>query len=195
MVRASCDATLQEARTVTLLLRDFQPGDDAKASRLMELIYPELKKLAQARFRAERSGHVLEPTALVHEAYLRLVEHEHHNWESRSHFYAAAANVMRRILIDCARARNAGKREGERTAISLDEAVTLIGEQSMDLLDLDRALSELEEFSPRQARVVELRYFTGLSVPEAARALGVNARAVDRDWATARAWLRGKLKR
>ena len=186
---------LQEAKTVTLLLRDFQQGDDAKASRLVELIYPELKKLAQTRFRAERGGHLLQPTALVHEAYLKLVEHDDHNWESRAHFYAAAANVMRRILIDCARARNADKREGERLATALDEAVTLTGEQSTDLLDLDRALSELEQFSPRQARVVELRYFTGLSVPEVARALGVNARSVDRDWATARAWLRGKLMR
>jgi len=91
---------LQEAKTVTLLLRDFQQGDDAKASRLVELIYPELKKLAQTRFRAERGGHLLQPTALVHEAYLKLVEHDDHNWESRAHFYAAAANVMRRILID-----------------------------------------------------------------------------------------------
>ena len=186
---------MQDAKTVTLLLRSFQPGDHLTASRLMELIYPELKKLAQTRLRGERCGHVLEPTALVHEAYLRLVEHEHHNWESRAHFYAAAANVMRRILIDCARARNADKREGERSSISLDEGVTLTAEQSTDLLDLDRALCELEQLSPRQARVVELRYFAGLSVPEVARALGVNARSVDRDWATARAWLRGKMKR
>ena len=191
----SPDETLQDARTVTLLLRNFQSGDDAKTSRLMELIYPELKKLARTRFRSERSGHVLEPTALVHEAYLRLVEHECHDWQSRAQFYAAAANVMRRVLIDCARARNSEKREGERTTISLDETVALTGEQSMDLLDLDRALSELEQLSPRQARVVELRYFAGLSVPEVARALGVNARSVDRDWATARAWLRGKIKR
>jgi RNA polymerase sigma-70 factor, ECF subfamily len=195
MRHASRDGKLQDAKTVTLLLRNFQPGDDAKASRLMELIYPELRKLARTRFRSEQCGHILEPTALVHEAYLRLVEHEDHNWESRAHFYAAAANVMRRILIDCARARNADKREPGRTAMSLDQAVGLTEEQSMELLDLDRALSELEQFSPRQARVVELRYFTGLSVPEVARALGLNPRSVDRDWATALAWLRGKMKR
>src|SRR5688572_16448270 len=123
MGRTLRDETLQDAKTVTLLLRNFRSGDDANASRLMELIYPELKKLARGRFRSERCGHVLEPTALVHEAYLRLVEHEHHDWESRAQFYAAAANVMRRVLIDWARARNAEKREGERTAISLDEAV------------------------------------------------------------------------
>jgi RNA polymerase sigma-70 factor (ECF subfamily) len=118
----------------------------------------------------------------------------HHNWESRAHFYAAAANMMRRILIDFARARSAKKREGGRTAICLDQELALTDEQLADLLDLDQALSELEQFSPRQARVVELRYFAGLSVPEIARALGVNPRSVDRYWATARAWLRGKLK-
>jgi len=160
----------------------------------MELIYPELKKLAQGRFRGERSCQVLQPTALVHEAYLRLVEHKQHNWESRAHFYGAAANLMRRILIDCARARAADKREGERSAISLDQALAWSDEQSTDLLELDQALCELEQLSPRQARVVELRYFTGLSVPEVARALGVNPRSVDRDWATALAWLRGRLK-
>jgi RNA polymerase sigma factor (TIGR02999 family) len=184
----------REVNTVTLLLRSFQPGDDTNASRLMELIYPELKKLARSRFRSERDGHVLQPTALVNEAYVKLVAHEHHNWETRAHFYAAAGNLMRRILIDYARARNAAKRGGERTEISLDQVLALTGEQSVDLLDLHEALSELEQFSPRQARVVELRYFVGLSVPEVARALGVNARSVDRDWAAARAWLRGKLK-
>jgi RNA polymerase sigma-70 factor, ECF subfamily len=195
MRQPSRDNAPRDAGTVTRLLRDFQPGDDAKASRLLDLIYPELKKLARSRFQGERRGHVLEPTALVHEAYLRLVEHEHHNWESRSHFYAAAANVMRRILIDCARARNAERRQGEQTAISLDDATGVAGGQSTDLLDLDQALSELEALSPRQARVVELRYFAGLSVPEVARALNVNPRSIDRDWATARAWLRARLER
>ncbi len=182
------------AAQVTLLLRDFRPGDDDATARLVELIYPELKKLAQAQFRRERPGHDLQPTALVHEAYLRLVAHEHHTWENRAHFYAAAATIMRRILIDHARSRQAQKRAGEDKAISLDEAVALGEEQSSELLELDQALSDLERLSPRQARVVELRYFTGLSVPEVASALGVNARTVDRDWATARAWLRARLK-
>jgi RNA polymerase sigma factor (TIGR02999 family) len=131
----------------------------------------------------------------VHEAYLRLVGHEKQHWESRAHFYAAAANLMRRILIDCARARNAGKRGGECTVVSLNKASALSQTQSADLLDLEDALSELQKLSPRQARVVELRYFAGLSVPEVACVLGVNPRSVDRDWATARAWLRGRLKR
>lgn len=178
---------------VTLLLRRFRRGNDPSVARLMELIYPELRKLAGAQFRRERCGHVLQPTALVHEAYFRLLGHANHDWESRAHFYAAAANVMRRVLIDCARARKAAKRGGEGTAAGLDRALGLSEEQSTDLLDLDRALADLETLSPRQARVVELRYFVGLSVPETAVALGVNPRSVDRDWATARAWLRGRL--
>jgi RNA polymerase sigma factor (TIGR02999 family) len=190
------DLVVSTERTieVTRLLREFRPGDDRTASRLMELIYPELKKLARARLRGERPGHDLQATALVHEAYMRLVAHDHHTWENRTHFYAAAANIMRRILIDHARFWQAKKREGERNALSLDEALMLSHEQSAELLELDEALTELEKLSPRQARVVELRYFAGLSVPEAARALGVNARTVDRDWATARAWLRARLK-
>jgi len=178
---------------ITRLLRRFRAGDDGAASRLMALIYPELKKLAQARIRHERADHDLQPTALVHEAYLRLVAHEHHTWENRGHFFAAAANVMRRILVEHARSRNAQKRKAVRTHITLEDSLTLSQEQSAELLDLDRALTELEELSPRQARVVELRYFSGLSVPEVASALGVNPRSVDRDWATARAWLRARL--
>jgi RNA polymerase sigma factor (TIGR02999 family) len=186
--------TSERATQVTLLLREFRPGDGVAASRLMDLIYPELKKLARARLRHERAGHDLQPTALVHEAYVRLVAHEHHTWENRAHFYAAAANIMRRILIDHARHRQAQKREGEQTMLSLDHALNLSQEQSVELTDLDEALSDLEKLSPRQARVVELRYFAGLSVPEVASALGVNPRTVDRDWAIARSWLHARLK-
>ena len=186
--------TTERTTQVTRLLREFRPGDAAAASRLMELIYPELKKLARARLRNERAGYDLQPTALVHEAYMRLVAHEHHTWENRAHFYAAAANTMRRILIDHARHRQAQKREGEQTMLSLDHALNLSQEQSVELLDLDEALSDLEKLSPRQARVVELRYFAGLSVPEVASALGVNPRTVDRDWAIARSWLRARLE-
>jgi RNA polymerase sigma factor (TIGR02999 family) len=180
---------------VTQLLRGFQPGDGVAASRLMSLIYPELKRLAHAQLRRERPGWELQPTVLVHEAYLRLVCHEDHAWENRAHFYAAAANVMRRILIDHARARHAQKRAGERITFSPESGPALSDAQSAELLELDEALRELERLSPRQARVVELRYFVGLTGPEAAHALGVNARTVDRDWATARAWLRARLRR
>ena len=178
---------------VTLLLRMFRGGDTDAASRLMALIYPEFRRIAQVQFRREREDHDLQPTALVHEAFLRLVAHEHHTWEDRRHFFAAASNVMRRILIEHARARRAQKRDGASTRVTLDDAVTMTREQSVDLLDLDQALTELEQLSPRQARVVELRYFSGLSVPEIAGALGLNPRSVDRDWATARAWLRNRL--
>ncbi len=180
---------------VTRLLREFKPGDSESASRLMELIYPELKRIARSRLQYEREGHDLQPTDLVHEAYMRLVSHKDHTWESRAHFFAASANIMRRILVDHARSRNAQKRQGERASIPLDEAMALTEEQSADLLDLDLALTELEQLSSRQARVVELRYFAGLSVPEVASALGLNPRSVDRDWATARAWLRARLRR
>lgn len=179
---------------VTLLLPMFRGGDADATSRLMALIYPELRRIAERQFRHEREDHELQPTALVHEAFLRLVAHEHHTWENRGCFFAAAANVMRRILIEHARARNAQKRDGSTTRIPLDDTLSLTHEQSADLLDLDQALTELEQRSPRQARVVELRYFSGLSVPEIAAALGVNPRSVDRDWAAARAWLRTRLR-
>lgn len=179
---------------VTLLLRRFRAGDEQAHSRLLTMIYAELKRLAQRQFVNERIGHVLQPTALVHEAYLRLVAHEDHSWENRSHFFAAAARVMRRILIEHARARDAQKREGAQGITKLDNILTSTLPQSAELLDLNLALEELETLSPRQARVVELRYFCGLSVPEVARALEMNPRSVDRDWATARAWLRTRLQ-
>lgn len=179
---------------VTLLLRMFRGGDARAASRLMGLIYPELRRIAQVQFRHERVDHELQPTALVHEAYLRLVAHEHHTWDNRACFFAAAANVMRRILIEHARARNAQKRDGATTRIPLDDTFSLTREQSAELMDLDQALTELEQRSPRQARVVELRYFSGLNVTEIAGALGINPRSVDRDWAAARAWLRSRLR-
>jgi RNA polymerase sigma-70 factor (ECF subfamily) len=178
---------------VTRLLREFRPGDGDATSRLAELIYPELKKLARSQLRHERSDHELQPTALVHEAYLRLVSHEHHDWDNRAHFYAAAANIMRRVLIDHARSRHALKRGPDFTAVTLDPALGVSRSEAVELLELDEALTELERLSPRQARVVELRYFAGLTVPEAAHALGVTPRTVDRDWATARAWLRIRL--
>jgi len=179
---------------VTLLLRQFRTRDGATAARLLELIYPVLKRRARSQIGRERPGHLLQPTALVNEAYLRLVAHEEHNWVNRHHFYAAAATAMRRILIDHARAQNSQKREGEQIVISLDEADALTEQPSVDLLDLDIALSELEKVSPRQAKVVELRYFGGCNIPEIARMLHMNTRSVDRDWAAARAWLRQRLK-
>lgn len=180
---------------VTRLLMGFQAGDADAASHLMDLIYPELRRLARAQLRRERDDPLVQPTVLVHEAYLRLVLHNQRSWENRAHFFAAAANVMRRILIEGARARNARKREGASASVPLHDAIHLADGGPQELLDLDAALSELEKLSPRQARVVEMRYFAGLSVAEIATVLGLTSRSVDRDWAAARAWLRIQLSR
>ena len=179
---------------LTLLLRRFKTGEEAEHAQLLAGIYAELRKLADIQFIKERVGCDLQPTALVHEAYLRLIAHDNHSWDSRSHFFAAAAKVMRRILIEHARSRNALKRQNDAPSMSMHDLPTFTPEQSAELLDLNFALEELERLSPRQVRVVELRYFCGLSVPEVASALGMNARSVDRDWATARAWLRQRLQ-
>jgi RNA polymerase sigma factor (TIGR02999 family) len=178
---------------ITVLLRRAQPGDESTLNALMELVYPELREMARAYFRRERPEHVLQPTALVNEAYIRLVAHEHHDWRNRAHFFGAAAQVMRRILVDYARASRAQKRWGDHVALS-DIADPVADGRSVEMLALDDALSELEKLSARQARIVELRYFGGLSIAEAAEALGVNVRTADRDWAAARVWLRRRLR-
>jgi RNA polymerase sigma factor (TIGR02999 family) len=175
---------------VTLLLRQLRKGDRTTLTVLVEAIYPELRKLARGVLRHERPGHVLQPTALVNEAYIRLVGHEHHNWQNRAHFFGAAGQLMRRILVDYARANHARKRCGDRAVVELETVQLTAETRSIEIIALDRALGELEEVSPRQARIVELRYFAGLNVPEVAEALGLNSRTVDRDWAAARVWLR-----
>jgi RNA polymerase sigma-70 factor, ECF subfamily len=180
------------AGDVTLLLRRIEAGDRAALDPLMELIYPELRRVAQSLFQNESRERILQPTALVNEAYLRLVAHQQHNWRNRAHFFGAAARVMHRILVERARARLAEKRNSE--CVSLDDALGLTTQRSVELLALEDALSELARISPRQASVVQLRYFGGLTVEEAAEALGVTPRTVDRDWAVARAWLRRYLK-
>jgi len=179
---------------VTVLLGRLQRGDRDSLTDLMEVVYPELRKLARSLLRHERSDHILQPTALVNEAYVRLVGHKQHNWQNRAHFFGAAAQLMRRVLIDHARAMEAKKRRSDGTVVTLDSARLVVDAPSIDLIALDRALGELEKVSIRQARIVELRYFGGLNVPETAEALGVNPRTVDRDWAAARVWLRRRLE-
>ena len=179
---------------VTLLLRELKSGKRAKLGQLLELVYPDLRRLAAQQFRAERPGHVLQPTALVNEAYLRLVAHQDQSWDSRAHFFGAAARLMRRILVDHARIARARKRGGRDGTVSLDGVDLRDVQRPIDLLALDSALKALEQVSPRQVRVVELRYFAGMSVPEVAEAIGMDPRTVDRDWATARAWLRRRLQ-
>lgn len=179
---------------MTVLLDRIRRGDRATLTALIEAVYPELRKLANGLLRRERPGHVLQPTALVNEAYIRLVGHERHNWQNRAHFFGAASQLMRRILVDHARASQAKKRHAEGAHIAVDALEVLSDAASIEITELDQALQELEQVSSRQAKIVELRYFGGLTVPETAEALGLNPRTVDRDWAAARVWLRRKLR-
>jgi len=179
---------------VTILLQRLKSGGPCAFAQLLERIYPVLRKLARRHCEREHGSHVLQPTALVNEAYLRLVAHSDHRWNNRAHFYGAASQAMRRVLVDYARAANAGKRIPRDVVVPIDAAVNSAS-RSRDLLALDEALDALERLSPRQARIVQLRFFGGFSIPEIADALQVTARTVDRDWATARAWLRLQLRR
>lgn len=177
---------------MTSLLEQVRGGDRADLNRLIEAIYPELRRMARAYLRRERRDHMLQPTALVNEVYLRLASHRQHGWQSRAHFFGATASIMRRILVEHARALKRAKREHEGVQTDVDRLALTAGDP-VSVLALDDALDELSQLSPRQARIVELRCFAGLSVPEAAAVLGVHTRSVDRDWAMARAWLRRRL--
>jgi RNA polymerase sigma factor (TIGR02999 family) len=179
---------------VTTLLQRVNAGGREAFADLMALIYPQLRLLARSHFRREPSGHVLQPTALINEAYLRLVAHRDHNWQNRAHFFGAASQLMRRVLVDHARVHHAKKRDGGQIAVPLDEAIASTDAPVVDVIALDEALDALERLSARQAQVVQLRYFGGLTVPEIAATLGTTTRTVDRDWATARAWLRLRLR-
>ena len=175
---------------VTQILHQIQQGNVAAASDLLPLVYAELRRLARYRMRKERPGQTLNPTALVHEAYIRLVADQAMNWDGRSHFFAAAAEAMRRILIENARRRKSLKRGGALNQQELPEEDAIIDFADMDeLLDLDAALTKLAVDEPELAKLVELRYFAGRTAEETAQALGVSARTVKRNWAFARAWL------
>jgi RNA polymerase sigma factor (TIGR02999 family) len=179
---------------VTALLRDWSGGDQHALERLMPLVYQELRKLAASYMRRERSDHTLQPTALVHEAYLRLVDQRGVDWRNRAHFFGIAARMMRRILVDHARRRQAAKRDGAADRIS-GSGDLVEGERDPDLLALDVALDALEALDPRQARIVELRFFGGLTVEETAEVAGISTATVKREWQTARAWLARELRR
>ncbi len=185
-------ATREQA---TQILGELAGGNRTAAERLFPLVYDEMRALADQFLRRERSGHTLQPTALVHEAYLRLIGGSPAEWRGESHFRAVAARVMRHILINHAEARRAAKRGGAQTHVTLSEARTPTPGEGMevDLLALDEALKELEALDERQCRVVELRFFSGLSVQEAAQVLGVSERTVELDWKMARAWLYVRL--
>jgi RNA polymerase sigma factor (TIGR02999 family) len=181
-------------KEVTRILNAIGQGDANAAGQLLPLVYDELRSLAAKKMAQEAAGQTLQPTALVHEAYLRLVGgDEPPRWNSRGHFFAAAAEAMRRILIDNARRKGRQKRGGERVRVGLDAVEPAAAAPDDDLLALDEALSRLAEADPTAAELVKLRYFAGLSIPQAAEALGIGARSADRLWAYARAWLRAAL--
>lgn len=180
--------------SVTHCLERLRLGDATALDRMLPLVYDELRAIAGSQLRDERTGHTLSATALVHEAYVRLVGREHLTPKDRSHFFAQAAQTMRRILIDHARARRRVKRGNAHVAVPLEEIEGLIGDQTAEeLISLDEALNRLAELSPRAAQVVERRFFAGLSLEEAAESLEVSVRTVQRDWLMARAWLRKEI--
>ncbi|HYL72846.1 MAG TPA: sigma-70 family RNA polymerase sigma factor [Bryobacteraceae bacterium] len=177
---------------ITQLLARVRTGDQQANAQLAPLIYDELRRLAAYYIRGERPDHTLQATALVHEAYIKLVGQDI-DWQSRAHFFAVAAQVMRRVLVDYARAAKADKRAGKLHRIPLESALVYAEEQSGELIALDEALERLGQWDPRQSRIVELRFFAGLSVEETAEVLGISTRTVKRDWSMARAWLYSEL--
>jgi RNA polymerase sigma factor (TIGR02999 family) len=177
----------------TRLLKAMHAGDPAAAERLLPLVYAELHRVANAYMRRERPDHTLQPTALINEAYLRLIQ-EDVDWNSREHFVGFAAQVMRRVLVDYARARNAQQRSGKLERVELQDQLAISPDKLEQVLLLDEALERLEKTNPRQARVVELRYFGGLSIEQIGATLDIAPRSVKRDWALARIWLFEELK-
>ncbi|MGA2597415.1 MAG: sigma-70 family RNA polymerase sigma factor [Bryobacteraceae bacterium] len=177
---------------VTRLLVELRGRRQEAASRLFDLLYVELRRLARSHLQNERSDHTLQATALVHEAYLRMVD-GHQDWRNRAHFFAIASSAMRRILVDHARARRAVKRPGSQQQSSLDDLPLLSNERYDDVIAIDLALQKLSQIDARQERIVELRYFGGLTAEEASEALGISVITVQRDWAVAKAWLHGEL--
>jgi RNA polymerase sigma-70 factor, ECF subfamily len=179
----------QSSHEVTGLLRDWSGGDVGAAERLMPLVYEELRRLARSYLRRERSDHTLQPTALVNEAYLKLVDQSRVSWQDRHHFFGIAAQMMRRVLVDHARSHAAEKRGGPRGKVSLEEANVPTGERAAELVELDDALQRLAGVFPRKGKVVELRFFGGFSVEETAAILGVSDKTVMREWESAKLWL------
>ncbi len=178
---------------VTKLLQEWNDGDERALEQLMPLVHDELHLLAHQHMRREGAGHILQTSALINEAYLRLVDQPEIRWENRNHFFGIAARLMRRILVDDARKRNAAKRGGSLIQIPLDEATSLADEQSANVTALDDALKMLETIDARQGQIVELRFFGGLSIEETANLLQVSPGTVMRDWTFARAWLRNEM--
>lgn len=180
---------------VTQLLQDWRNGDEAARNELMGAVYEELRRQAGRYLRRERSDHTLQPTALVHEAYIQLIDQSRVNWESRAHFFGAAARLMRRILVDHARAHQAEKRGGGEENIALDEALGVPDNKDVNLSALNDALDELARLDAQQSQVVELRYFGGLSIDETAAVLGISPATVKREWSMAKVWLHHQIRK
>jgi RNA polymerase sigma-70 factor (ECF subfamily) len=183
------------SQEITQLLLAWNDGDEHALDRLMPLVHDELHQLAHRYMAGERPGHPLQTTALVNEAYLRLVDSSRVRWQSRAHFFAVSATLMRRILVDAARARKQLKRGGDAVQVSLDEAMSISSEPGADVIALDAALTALAAFDERKSKVVELRFFGGLTVEETAEVLKVSVMTVMRDWGLAKVWLLRELER
>ena len=190
---AADSVTDSRVHEVTELLRSWRQGDAAALDRLIPLVHGELRRVARAHFRREQPGHTLQATALVHEVYLRLVTLDRITLNDRTHFFAVAARLMRQVLVDHARRKRADKRGGAATMMSLDEVSPVSSTPIVDVLALDQALDALSSRDARQCRVVELRFFAGLSIDETAEAIGVSTATVEREWTIAKAWLHRRL--
>ncbi|MCG8455040.1 MAG: ECF-type sigma factor [Holophagales bacterium] len=185
---------MQSTANVTLLLLEWNRGSESAREQLLSAVYTELRNLARRRLRRERLHHTLHPTDLVHEAYLRLIEQARVTWHDRAQFFAVASQMMRRILVDHARKRQAKKRGGKETRLELNEARDQVAPRSLDLVALDDALRSLAQLDARQAQVVELRFFGGMSIEEISEVLCISPATVKRDWSSARAWLFHELR-
>jgi RNA polymerase sigma factor (TIGR02999 family) len=180
---------------ITRLLAEWSNGDRQALEKLTPLVYDELRRLAARYLRQERAGHTLQSTALVHEAYMKLVGQNNVQWQNRAHFFGIAAQMIRRILVDYARARKADKRGSGAEKLSLDEAIALPGGQDLDLVALDDALEGLAKIDARQSRLVELRFFAGLTIEETAEVMQMSLATAKRDWVAAKAWLSREVRR
>jgi RNA polymerase sigma factor (TIGR02999 family) len=183
------------SQEITALLAEWSSGNQEAFDELTPLVYQELRQLAARELRRERPGHTLQSTALVHEAYLRLIGQRRVQWQNREHFFAIAAQIIRRILVSYARGRNSFKRGGASIRVPLEESLAAAVGRNLDLQELDEALSRLSEIDPQQGRIIELRFFGGLSIQQTARVLGISTSTVTRDWNLARAWLHRALTR
>jgi RNA polymerase sigma factor (TIGR02999 family) len=179
---------------VTRMLIDWSNGESGALDKLIPLVYAELRHIAAGVLRRERRDHTLQPTALVHEAYLRFIDQRNVNWQNRAHFFAIAAQAMRRIIVDHARRHNAVKRGGDNLRVELEEAQAQPLALDLDVLKLDDALTALAAFDPQQSRIVELRFFGGLSIEETAEVIGISPATVKRDWSMAKAWLHREME-